>query len=297
MLPDMVSTDDGIPFGKLKMARRKVVDACHVAAAGGATVVALGGFTSIAVCGEEQEISVRTGVAVTSGNTYTSVLATQGVCRALDWAGLALADMHVAVVGASGDIGSSVCQQLAGRVGSLVLAARNVPRLKRFAGTLPGRVEVATDAAAAAACADVIVTAASGVGPVLAAAAVRPGAFVCDVGYPKNTGAELAGRHDVFAFFGGLASPPVAVDFGYDSGLPARQVLYGCFSEGILLALDGRAENFSAGRGGIDDAARQTIAEAAVRHGFGPVPLYGPRGLLTEDDARRVAAARAARAG
>jgi predicted amino acid dehydrogenase len=121
---------------------------------------------------------------------------------------------------------------------------------------------------------------------------VKPGAVVCDVGYPKNVAAEMEGRRDVLAFGGGYAGLPVPLHFGYDIGLPCDEVLYGCFSESIVLALEGRNENFSTGRGGITAEKMEEIGAAALRHGFDVAPFYAGKRRLTDEDVEQVKEAR-----
>ena len=153
-------------------------------------------------------------------------------------------------------------------------------------------VAVTGDNAAAARDADVIVAAAISPKPLISSDDVKPGAVVCDVGYPKNVSRELEKRPDVFSYSGGLTAPPFAMEFGFESKLPAPEVLYGCFSESIILAMEGRCENYSTGRGGITVEKMQEIGEAATRHGFAVAPYYSGDRLLTDE---QIAGARRSR--
>ena len=103
------------------------------------------------------------------------------------------------------------------------------------------------------------------------------------MGYPKNVSKELEKRSDVFAYSGGLTAPPFVMEFGFESKLPSPEVLYGCFSESIILAMEGRSENYSTGRGGITVEKMQEIGAAATKHGFRVAPYYSGDRLLTEE--------------
>ena len=79
----------------------------------GARVLGLGGFTSVVTRGGRR-VAGR-GIAVTTGNCLTSIMAAEGIASAAAGRGLDLADLHVAVIGATGAIG---------RLSSLLLAER-----------------------------------------------------------------------------------------------------------------------------------------------------------------------------
>ena len=55
---------------------------------------------------------------------------------------------------------------------------------------------------------------------------------------------------------------------------PVPHVLHGCLLEGIALALEGRFEPFSQGRGLITAERVQEIGAIAARHGIHLAPLY-----------------------
>ena len=55
-------------------------------------------------------------------------------------------------------------------------------------------------------------------------------------------------------------------------------MLHGCLLEGITLALEGRFEPFSQGRGFITPQRVQEIEMVAARHGIRLAPLYNRDG-------------------
>ena len=96
-----------------------IQEAVRLAAARGARIVGLGGYTSIVTDGGSLATSI--GVPVTTGNSYTLVAAMEAIdlaCRRLD---LSLRDLHVAVIGAGGSIGAAATRILIGRAGRLTL--------------------------------------------------------------------------------------------------------------------------------------------------------------------------------
>lgn len=256
----------------------KVREACRVAQELGADVAGLGGFTSI--YGENNSVSTieETSIAVTTGNTLTATMAVQGIQRAADALNVRLATATVAIIGATGDIGSACARYLIRQVGALNLSARGRGKLEALAGELsaaaPVPIRITTDNRQALADASAVLCVASASTPILDPDDIEPGAIVCDVGYPKNVAAQTADRRDLFVFDGGLVALPSPIDFGCDNGLSGPGVLYGCFAECILLALAGRFESFSRGRGNITPDKMDEIAAIAEEHGFHLPPFY-----------------------
>ncbi|MFP4057391.1 MAG: shikimate dehydrogenase [Candidatus Brocadiia bacterium] len=266
----------------------KVRDACRLAGELGADIAALGGFTSI--YGENGHGSAidEAPIAVTTGNTLTAAMAVRGIARAAETVGVDLAAATVAIVGATGDIGTGCARALAPRVGTLVLAARSRPKLERLARSLGDRarrrLRITRDNRDAVAAAHVVLCVASAAAPIVEPGDLRPGAIVCDVGYPKNVAARTAARDDVFVFDGGLVATPTPIDFGFDNGLPHAGVLYGCFAECVVLALAGRFESFSRGKGRITPEKMDEMAALADEHGFRLAPFYSGGRLVADEE-------------
>jgi fatty aldehyde-generating acyl-ACP reductase len=61
---------------------------------------------------------------------------------------------------------------------------------------------------------------------------------------------------------------------------PFPDVVHGCLLEGMALALEGRFEPFSQGRGLITQARVTEIETIAARHGICLAPLYNAAGPL-----------------
>jgi len=247
----------------------------------------LGGFTSI--YGENGRASAidEAPIAVTTGNTLTAAIACAGIRRAAEMLGLDLARATVAVVGATGDIGTGCARALAGEVGRLHLTARGLGKLEALAESLSGRagrLGVFTDNREALAEAHVVLGVASASASIIEPGDFAPGAIVCDVGYPKNVAARAADREDVFVFDGGLVGLPGPIDFGFDNGLPSPDVLYGCFAEAVVLALEGRFESYSRGKGNITPERMAEILAIAGRHGYGLAPFYSGGRLVSDDE-------------
>jgi len=193
------------------------------------------------------------------------------------------------IVGATGDVGSGCARCLAPLVKRLLLHARNVERLRDFAAELEGDgvpVEIGTDLDQFAAKADIAICAASLTSPSLLLGRIARDALVCDAGYPKNLSprADLSGAT---VFFGGLGQIRGGLKLSPDlHGIlnrhPFPDVAQGCLLEGVALALEGRFEPFSHGRGHITPERVEEMESIASRHGICLAPLYNSEGPLEE---------------
>ena len=296
LLPEMLENSDNRRFRTLCI--EKVIAALKLSADQGAKISGLGGFTSIADGDQGRLVAEKVpGMAVSSGNTLTAMSAVDGVMRASELMGLDLSEATVAVVGAAGDIGTACCRFLISKVKRLILVSRFAFNLRQIAEELQaaGQAEVIVDSGKEkiVASADVVITAASAAAPIFNQGDFKPGAIVCDVGYPKNIYADYtAEKSEIFLFSGGLMESPSPVLMDYDTGLPDPKILYGCWSETIVLALEGRFESFSLGRGRIVPERMQLIWDLAIKHGFKPAPFFFGEKIWSADQISRIRALR-----
>ncbi|MCX5715497.1 MAG: SRPBCC family protein [Candidatus Omnitrophica bacterium] len=270
-IPDMVEKDMWAIFSK-------VVRACRIAEKYGVGVVALGGFTSIVGERIGQEIANEVDVAVTTGNTFTAAMALDGTFKAAGLLGTNIMNAKAAVIGGTGDIGSACSRVLTDKVRQITITGRTKATLRDMRSELlrhrKAAVVATTDNHAAVKDADIVITAASSTQSILDAAWFKPGAVICDVGYPKNISYAPVTRNDILIFSGGLARTPTPVNFPVDTGLPATNVMYGCFAEAAILALEHRFESFSFGRGKITPEKIEEIRQMGAKHGFEVADFY-----------------------
>lgn len=292
LLPEMVKNNNHSNFRSLCI--EKVIAALKLAREQGAKIAGLGGFTSIAD-GDQGRLVGREVpcIAVTSGNTLTAMAAVEAAIFAGRRINLDLSKATAAVIGASGDIGTACSRYLATRVRRLVLASTFSFNLLKIAKELKqykkAEIIVEKENIKAISQADMVITAASSVAPIFHQKDFKPGTIVCDVGYPKNTFIDYKIENsNIFLFSGGLLSTPSPVFMPFDMGLPDRSVLYGCWSEAVILALEGRDDSFSTGRGQIVPERMELIWELAMKHGFSRAPFFFGKGVWTEEYIDRI---------
>jgi fatty aldehyde-generating acyl-ACP reductase len=265
------------------IARVRGAAACAINA--GARIVSLGGFSSILIEGNFDQLPARHDTVFTTGNSLTVALIVQGIHRMCALEDRDLRRSTLLIVGATGDVGSGCARCLAPLVRRVLLSARNVERLRRLAAELEAdgvQVEIATERQQFSAEADVVICAASLARPSLLLGRIAPDAVVCDAGYPKNLSpsVEMPGAK---IFFGGLGQITGGMRFTPDfHGIlnrhPFPDVVHGCLLEGMALALERRFEPYSQGRGFITPERVEEMEAIAARHGIHLAPLYNAEG-------------------
>lgn len=284
LLPeDFVSLDEDFVLKRVEQSIRKAQRL-------GAKIVTLGGFTSV-IGNEGEVISKRVDIAVTNGNTYTASLAIDGVVEAARRMDIALSDSTLAVIGATGDIGSICTKILSKKVKKVNIVARNEARLLEFSHLLKrtcnAEVNVYKTTKDAIKEADAILTVTSAISSIIEPQDIKSGSIVCDVAIPANVAKEIAGtRNDIFVFEGGLAKLP------YSGGIKDKTLaklmpphsMYGCLAEGAVLAFEGKFENYSIGRGNITEEKVNEISTIARKHGVQLADFFCGHRIYSEKD-------------
>lgn len=259
----------------------RVRDAANCAIKAGAKIVTLGGFSSILIEGNFDRLPETRNTVFTTGNTLTVAFIVQGIREMCALQGRDLRDSTLLIIGATGDVGSGCARCLGPSVRRVLVNARNVERLRRLAAELETdevRVEIVPDLCRISSAADVVICAASMASP-MSLECIARSALVCDAGYPKNLSpnSQLNGAT---VFFGGLGQATGGMTFDPDfhgalNRHPFENMAHGCLLEGMALALEGRFEPFSRGRGFITPERVEEIQTIAARHGIhlAPEPL------------------------
>lgn len=241
---------------RIKGINDKIEDAIAISAKEGCTVAALGGFTSIILQGREEELSRKHGIKLTSGNTLTAAVIIRSIEQIAERFGVDLGKATVAIVGASGDIGSGCTAYFCDKVKRLLLSARGMDRLQEVAGKVKtyARCEIELfsekENQTAVSQADVVIFVTSAYKEIVELSDFSPNTIVCDASFPLNVKTNGNLRPDVFVYHGGIVSLPFEINPGVDIGLASTRMFYGCQVEAILMALHSDLP-YSWGRGNI----------------------------------------------
>ncbi|MFC8680552.1 semialdehyde dehydrogenase [Microbacterium ureisolvens] len=266
-----------VPFGARHLlsdipgGRRRVGRAVDRAVALGADVVGLGALTATVTAGGAS-LRERSDIGVTNGNAFTAAIVEDQIRMLLPHVSARTGRPHIAIVGASGSVGTAVTKLLARDPAGarLTLIARTAPRLEALAAAVSSEVDVSVAPSIdAVRDADLVVLLTASADTLLGPDHLAPGAIVLDATQPRNTSPGLAtARPDVLVVDGGIVTIPSLRLVGGDIGLPNGRS-YACFAETAILALTGHRGHFSIGNPTLEqiDAVRARAGELA-RLGF-----------------------------
>ncbi len=281
-VPEMLS--------RFKTARRKVLNAMELAQKKGINITALGGFTSIIFENFNllQHKQIRNTALewerFTTGNTHTAWV----ICKQLEInaprIGIDLKKATVAVIGATGDIGSAVCRWLMNKTGisELLMVARQQEPLALLQKELDGGTITSLDEALPQA--DIVVWVASMPKTIeIDTDNLKKPCLMIDGGYPKNLDEKFQGEN-IYVLKGGI------VEFFNDIGWnmmelaemqnPQRE-MFACFAEAMILEFEKCHTNFSWGRNNISLEKMEFIGAASLKHGFSAIGLDKQPKVLT----------------
>jgi len=250
---------------------KKILASVDMASRWGAKIVGLGAFTAV-VGDKGKTIAERAEVGITTGNSYTVYTAVEGSREAARQMGIEVGDARAAIVGATGSIGRACALLLAEDAASLALIGRRPEALAAVAEEVEGqngaRPETYTDIGEGCREADIIIAVTSAIEAIIEPEHVKSGAVVCDVARPRNASRALVEqREDVLVIDGGaVAVPGENLDFGFDFGFPPG-LAYACMAETMMLALEGRFQDYSVGAELSVEQARE-MGALAKKHGF-----------------------------
>jgi fatty aldehyde-generating acyl-ACP reductase len=262
----------------------KVIKATSHAKKMGAKIITLGGFTSLMLEGNVDELS-GTENKFTTGNSLTAAFIVKGIEKAAANQEINLKQAAVLIIGATGDIGIACINYFKHTIRKFLLCARNSSRLTKLSEELlKENIDVTFSICLQelVEAADIIICVASSRGIVLGNC--KKGAIVCDAGYPKNLEKSIEDDREVHLFHGGMGQVTNGYNFipDYSNDIyryPAPYVIHGCILEAMVLALENKFETYSAGKGNITHHSINEIYNLSVKHGIHLAPFYNAKGL------------------
>ena len=248
---------------------RKIIQTGHAAEKLGANILGLGAFTSVV---GDAGVTIAKGldIPVTTGDSYTVMMAVQAIREAAKVMDIKMSDATVAVVGATGSIGRVCAELIAGEAARTLLIARDEKKLEALQEKL--KVQARSELCISTTMdvlkdAQLILTVTSAIHDVIRPEHLQPGSVVCDVARPRDVSAMVAAvRDDILVIDGGMVDVPGPVDFHFNFGFPEGKA-YACMAETIALALEGRFEDYTVGKD-LTLSRVQEITAIAEKHGF-----------------------------
>ncbi|MCP3873261.1 MAG: dehydrogenase [Desulfobacteraceae bacterium] len=244
------------------------------------------------------EVGKHAVLPITTGNSYTASTALWAAADAVRQMGLSkLKDGKILrakamVIGATGDVGSICTRLLATAFEEVYLVSRNMAKLLTLQETLQAeksdlKLFVSTRADRYLDDMDVVVMASSGAQKSIDIMRVKPGCVITDITRPMIfSQKQVAKRQDVLVITGGeIELPGVDIEMK-DIGLP-HGVAYAGLAETIILALEGRFEDFTKGSNTEWEKVKE-IYKLGIKHGMKLSSISGVDGVLSEEDIARV---------
>ena len=248
---------------------RKIIQTGRLAEKLGAQILGLGAFTSV-VGDAGVTIAKALDVPVTTGDSYTVMVAMDAIREAACVMDIPLQTATAAVVGATGAIGQVCAELLAEDVERLYLIGRRQDALEELRDRLKLQAQaelIVSTSMDVLKEAQLILTVTSSIHDVIRPEHLQPGSVVCDVARPRDVSAMVAAvRDDILVIDGGMVDVPGPVDFHFNFGFPAGKA-YACMAETIALALEGRFEDYTLGKHLTRERVEE-IDRMAKKHGF-----------------------------
>jgi predicted amino acid dehydrogenase len=277
---------------------RRLLAAAAMAKRLGAQIMGLGAFTKV-VGDAGVTVAKRAPLPITTGNSYSASAALWAAHDALLRMqllplpkGKERVDFQAMVVGATGAIGAACARLLVRAAREVTLVSPETAKLLALKESIlqetpDAKLRLSAKADTHIAQMDMIVTATSGAGKkVLDIMKVKPGCVITDVARPLDLPPEeVARRPDVLVIESGEIQLPGEV-FMKNIGLP-KGVAYACLAETIVLALEGRFENFTVGRSLQWEKVRE-IYQMGLKHGMKLAAISGVNGVISDEDIAKV---------
>lgn len=279
---------------------RRLLAAADIGKKLGAQIMGLGAFTKV-VGDAGVTVAKRAPLPITTGNSYSASGALWAAHDAVQRLGLVKLEKgkkvkgKAMVVGATGAIGAACARLLARTTEELHLVSPEAAKLlvleKSILAESPGVKLVLSsyaDSSEYIGDMDMIVTATSGAGKkILDIMRVKPGCVITDVARPLDLSAEdVAKRPDVLVIESGEIALPGDVRMK-SIGFEDRNVVYACLAETIVLALEGRFENFTLGRN-LEWEKVHEIYKLGLKHGMRLAAISGVNGEYSDEDIDRI---------
>ena len=235
---------------------------------------------------------------VTTGNSYIASTALWASADAIRQMGMVKLKPDnkirgkAMVVGATGDVGATCGQLLALAFEEICLVSRNMAKLLTIKDDILNEnpeavVHVSTRVDDYIADMDLVVAASRGAKKSLDIMRFKPGSVITDITRPMIfTPKDAAKRLDVLIITGGEILLPGSNIEMKDIGLP-KNAVYAGLAETILLALEGRFEQFTKGSR-TEFSKVKEIYKLGLKHGLKLSTISGVNGVLNKDDISRV---------
>ncbi len=242
-----------------KLAENKILDAVNLAKNKNCKIIGLGGLTSSLTAGGEFLKNKTEGVYITTGHAYTGYNVTRNVFELVQKFNLDKKKMKVAIVGATGSIGS-ISAQILVKGGFEQFLLIDVERKKdRFKDVLncmeklnnQVSVNVSYNVSDIKNC-DIVVTATNTKEALIQKEFVKSGMIIVDDAQPSDVSEDVLKMENVFTVEAGVVNTP-NINSNFNLGLKNKEDNFCCMAEVLCLASLKYKDHFVIHRATIED--------------------------------------------
>jgi predicted amino acid dehydrogenase len=209
-------------------------------------------------------------IPVTTGNFLNAWSVVEGVYRMAKIKKLNLKNSTLAIIGATGPIGSICARKLSDYVPKIIIVGKDGAELERLKEKIlslnPVEVIMEEDAHTAVKDADILIDTGDLSEPAFEIEELKSNAIVCDISASHRLFDKPNVRQDITVIRGGLIKMPYPVNLGINTGLP-KGIINAPLAETMLLAFRERFVSYSFGDD-INLDKLEEIADLSVQHGF-----------------------------
>jgi predicted amino acid dehydrogenase len=242
-----------------QLAEDKILQAVKLAKNKGCKIVGLGGLTASLTAGGKVLKEKIDGIYITTGHAYTGYNVTRNVFELANFFSLNISDLKVALVGATGSVGSISAQILA-RSGFNHFILIDVERKKeRFDDVVNKmkifntkvKVEISHNVSDIKSC-NIVVTATNTKEALIKNEHVKSGMIIVDDAQPSDVSEEVLKRDDIFVVEAGVVHTPGILS-NFNLGLKNKEDNFCCMAEVLCLASLKHKDHFVIHRASIED--------------------------------------------
>ncbi len=264
---------------------RKLVRLVRIAEKLQVKIIGLGAFVPI-VTHDGKLLAKSTNLNMTTGTSFSAVIAYLNAKRLAEQCGLMHKDTIVAVVGAGGSVGSICCRLLMKNFHRFILidkkreSLESVARGEYFKSIKEKEIFFSTHIDTVHH-AKVVVVATNAPGVIVRSDHLRPGAVVVDAAQPRNVSARVPfERKDVIVVESGIASVE-GLNTNFEFDLRSYNEVYSCLAEVLILmwlGIDGKQV------GKFDLGYVEKLQQTASKVGI-DIPRFRNRaGFVSQED-------------
>lgn len=233
-----------------RLALKKIIEGVEKAKDLGASIVGLGALTAPATHGGKDIVDKIPGIKITNGNALTAYITIKSIQEIAKRKNIDISNEEIAIVGATGSVGSAVSMHLAKNGNKVLLIGRSDIKLNALAEKIfdiapLANISLSKDVSdIKRAKVVIILTSCTGEEPLIHSDWYAENALVYDDTQPRETTKELSKlRPDILIVDGGVVNTE-GIDYGIDIGFGSgRSLAYACLTETVNMALDNRIKN------------------------------------------------------